>query len=62
MSQRSAAPAAIQPLGGGIRPAAARFTPDSNWIVYHDKDGDGKYGLYRVSISRAIRNGLATIH
>ena len=31
--------------------APIRFTPDSKWIVYHDKDADGKDGLYRVSVS-----------
>ena len=31
--------------------APIRFTPDSKWIIYHDKDADGKDGLYRVSVS-----------
>lgn len=29
----------------------SRFSPDSNWIIYHDKDADGRDGLYRVSTS-----------
>ena len=31
--------------------APIRFTPDSKWIGDHDKDADGKDGLYRVSVS-----------
>jgi hypothetical protein len=34
----------------GNDPIPARFTPDSKWIVYHDKDLDGKDGMYRVSV------------
>lgn len=26
-----------------------RFSPDGDWVVYHDRDGSGKDGLYRVS-------------
>jgi WD40 repeat protein len=36
---------------GLLLPAAFRFSPDSKWIVYHDKSADGKDGLYRVSVS-----------
>lgn len=25
-----------------------RFSPDGEWVVYHDRDGNGKDGLYRV--------------
>ena len=32
------------------RPPAA-FTPDGNWLLFHDQDPDGKDGLYRVSTS-----------
>jgi hypothetical protein len=28
-----------------------KFTPDSQWIVYHDRDEAGRDGLYRVSTS-----------
>jgi WD40 repeat protein len=34
----------------GIVSFAIRFTPDSRWVVYHDKDPDSKDGLYRVSV------------
>jgi len=30
-------------------PIAALPSPDSKWIVYHDKDPDGEDGLYRIS-------------
>jgi hypothetical protein len=29
-------------------PMPIRFSPDGNWVVYHDRDGSGKDGLYRV--------------
>jgi len=30
-------------------PIPIRFSPDGNWIVYHDQDPDGADGLYRVA-------------
>jgi hypothetical protein len=26
-----------------------RFSPDGDWVVYHDRDGSGRDGLYRVA-------------
>ena len=26
-----------------------RFSPDGNWVVYHDVDAAGKGGLYRIA-------------
>jgi Tol biopolymer transport system component len=40
-----------QRVAGALNFIPIRFTPDGNWIVYHDKDSDGKDGLYRVSVS-----------
>jgi hypothetical protein len=33
--------------GGGI--SLVRFSPDGNWVVYHDRDAAGKHGLYRIA-------------
>jgi hypothetical protein len=30
-----------------------RFSPDGNWLIYHDQSPEGKDGLYRVSTSDA---------
>jgi Tol biopolymer transport system component len=30
-------------------PVPIRFSPDGGWVVYHDRDGSGRDGLYRVS-------------
>jgi hypothetical protein len=30
-------------------PMPIRFSPDGDWVVYHDRDGSGQDGLYRVS-------------
>jgi Tol biopolymer transport system component len=27
------------------------FTPDGNWIVYEDKDSDGKDGLFHIAVT-----------
>jgi dipeptidyl aminopeptidase/acylaminoacyl peptidase len=39
------------PVGGAITPVPIRFTPDSKWIVYQDKDVDEKVGFYRISVN-----------
>jgi len=39
------------PVGGAITPVPIRFTPDSKWIVYQDKDADEKVGFYRISVN-----------
>jgi Tol biopolymer transport system component len=36
---------------GPFVPVPVRYTPDSQWILYHDKDASGKDGLFRVSTS-----------
>lgn len=36
------------PLPGNVA-LPIRFSPDGDWIVYHDRDGSGRDGLYRVS-------------
>lgn len=36
---------------GPFAPVPVRYTPDSKWIVYHDKDASGKDGLFRASTS-----------
>jgi hypothetical protein len=33
----------------GTAPLPVRFSPDGDWIVYHDRDGSGRDGLYRVA-------------
>jgi WD40 repeat protein len=33
--------------GGAI--SLVRFSPDGNWVVYHDRDAAGKNGLYRIA-------------
>jgi Tol biopolymer transport system component len=40
----------MQPVGGRAAPVPIRFTPDSKWVLYQDKDANGKSGLYRVSV------------
>jgi hypothetical protein len=30
-------------------PAPVRFSPDGEWVVYHDRDAAGKNGLYRIA-------------
>jgi WD40 repeat protein len=34
-------------------PVPIRLSTDGNWVVYHDRDTDGKDGLYRVATARA---------
>ena len=36
------------PLSGNVV-MPIRFSPDGDWVVYHDRDGSGRDGLYRVS-------------
>ena len=41
----------IEPVQTPLRvPTPVRFTPDSKWIVYHEKDVDGRDAFYRVSV------------
>jgi hypothetical protein len=35
---------------GGIARNTIRFSPDGNWVVYHDRDAAGKQGLYRIAV------------
>jgi hypothetical protein len=35
--------------GQVVVPVPVQYTPDSKWLLYHDKDASGKDGLYRVS-------------
>jgi hypothetical protein len=39
------------PPGAELRPTPVRISPDDNWVVYQNRDTDGKFGLYRVSTS-----------
>jgi hypothetical protein len=38
-------------LGSEWSPVPVRVSPDDNWVVYQNRDTDGKFGLYRVSTS-----------
>jgi Tol biopolymer transport system component len=35
---------------GGIARNTIRFSPDGNWVVYHDRDAAGKQGLYQIAV------------
>lgn len=46
----------IRPMSGGdwkplisLRENQFAFTQDGNWLIYHDTDGSGKDGLFRVA-------------
>jgi hypothetical protein len=46
----------IRPFSGGdwrpmisLRPTHTAFTPDGNWLLYHDVDATGKDALFRVA-------------
>ena len=46
----------IRPLSGGewkpltsLSPTQIAFTPDGNWLLYHDVDAAGKDALFRVA-------------
>jgi Tol biopolymer transport system component len=41
----------VRAQGTRFNQVSMAFTRDGKWIVYHDKDVDGKDGLFRVSIS-----------
>lgn len=40
------------PIGPGSGPIPILFSSDGNWVIYHDRDADGKDGLYRVATAR----------
>jgi WD40 repeat protein len=44
---------------GGL-PIPVRYTPDSNWLLYHDKDADGKDALFRVPTSGGESQRIGT--
>jgi Tol biopolymer transport system component len=44
----AAAPPSARPFIGAV---PIQYTPDSKWIVYHDRDANGRDALFRVSTS-----------
>ena len=39
----------IRVPNGGLNMSIVRFSPDGNWVAYHDQDAAGKDGLYRIA-------------
>jgi Tol biopolymer transport system component len=56
----------IRPIAGGewkalisLPTTHMAFTPDGNWLLFHDVDAAGKHGLYRISTAGGQRERIS---